>query len=140
MARLLGMGRRGLVGRASTRSWLSTTSSSSTVAAASPSPSTSTYPGWRVLEERGVAEFNIDATLLVHEKTKARYLHMAAEDDNNAFSVNFRTTPMDSTGVAHILEHTALCGSARFPVRDPFMKVPLHLHERHDGARLHPLP
>ena len=48
---------------------------------------------------------------------------MAAEDDNNAFSVNFRTTPMDSTGVAHILEHTALCGSARFPVRDPFMKV-----------------
>ena len=71
MARLLGMGRRGLVGRASTRSWLSTTSSS-TVAAASPSPSTSTYPGWRVLEERRVAEFNIDATLLVHEKTKAR--------------------------------------------------------------------
>ena len=84
---------------------------------------TSPHHAWQVVEERKLQEFDIDATFLVHKKTKARYLHMACRDDNNAFSVNFRTTPMDSTGVAHILEHTALCGSSRFPVRDPFMKV-----------------
>ena len=84
---------------------------------------TSPHQAWQVIEERKLQEFDIDATLLVHKKTRARYLHMACKDDNNAFSVNFRTTPMDSTGVAHILEHTALCGSSRFPVRDPFMKV-----------------
>ncbi|XP_023336821.1 presequence protease, mitochondrial isoform X2 [Eurytemora carolleeae] len=48
---------------------------------------------------------------------------MACADENNAFSINFRTTPMNSTGVAHILEHTTLCGSKTFPVRDPFMKM-----------------
>ena len=84
---------------------------------------TSPHHAWQVVEERKLQEIDIDATFLVHKKTKARYLHMACRDDNNAFSVNFRTTPMDSTGVAHILEHTALCGSSRFPVRDPFMKV-----------------
>ena len=108
---------------------------------------TPSYPGWKVLEERRIHEFDIEATLLEHQKTRARYLHMACQDDNNAFSVNFRTTPMDSTGpasfhkeihliisyspvktfisagVAHILEHTALCGSDKFPVRDPFMKM-----------------
>lgn len=81
------------------------------------------YPGWKVLEERKIAEFDISATLLEHARTRAKYLHMATQDDNNAFSVNFRTTPMDSTGVAHILEHTTLCGSQKFPVRDPFMKM-----------------
>ena len=81
------------------------------------------YPGWNVLEERKIAEFDISATLLEHSRTRAKYLHMACQDDNNAFSVNFRTTPMDSTGVAHILEHTTLCGSQKFPVRDPFMKM-----------------
>ena len=124
---------------------------------------TSPHHAWQVVEERKLQEFDIDATLLVHKKTKARYLHMACKDDNNAFSVNFRTTPMDSTGVAHILEHTALCGSARFPVRDPFMKVFLnkhnimymlksflsfldaeqiafYIHECDDRPRLHPLP
>ena len=84
---------------------------------------TSPHHAWQVIEERKFQEFDIDATLLVHKKTRTRYLHMGCKDDNNAFSVNFRTTPMDSTGVAHILEHTALCGSTRFPVRDPFMKV-----------------
>ena len=97
-----------------------------------PAPAlTSPHHAWQVVEERKLQEFDIDATLLVHKKTRARYLHMACKDDNNAFSVNFRTTPMDSTGVAHILEHTALCGSTRFPVRDPFMKV-LLMHIIHN--------
>ena len=48
---------------------------------------------------------------------------MDADDSNNVFNVAFRTTPVDDTGVAHILEHTALCGSKRFPVRDPFFNM-----------------
>ena len=56
----------------------------------------------------------------VHAATGARHFHLDAEDDNNAFLVAFLTVPRDSTGVAHILEHTSLCGSRRFPVRDPF--------------------
>jgi presequence protease len=55
-----------------------------------------------------------------HAATGARHLHLAADDPQNAFLVAFLTVPQDSTGVAHILEHTVLCGSQRFPVRDPF--------------------
>lgn len=119
MTALLALGGRSQSVRAvrqSQRCWLSSAARESVKPASS-------YPGWRVLEERRVTEFDIEATLLEHSKTKARYLHMACQDENNAFSVNFRTTPMDSTGVAHILEHTALCGSTKFPVRDPFMKM-----------------
>ena len=59
----------------------------------------------------------------VHAATGARHFHLDAEDDNNAFLVAFPTVPRDSTGVAHILEHTSLCGSRRFPVRDPFFMM-----------------
>ena len=58
-----------------------------------------------------------------HDVTSARHLHLEAKDDNNAFMVGFPTIPHNSTGVAHILEHTALCGSRRFPVRDPFFMM-----------------
>ncbi|ETE70503.1 Presequence protease, mitochondrial, partial [Ophiophagus hannah] len=70
-----------------------------------------------------VPEFSLTAVKLDHDKTGAQYLHVAREDSNNLFSVQFRTTPMDSTGVPHILEHTVLCGSERYPVRDPFFKM-----------------
>ena len=79
--------------------------------------------GWRILEQRRISEFDIDAVLLEHLKTNARLLHLGCSDTNNVFNVSFRTTPMDSTGVAHILEHTTLCGSQKFPVRDPFFKM-----------------
>ncbi|MEN8260621.1 MAG: insulinase family protein, partial [Pseudomonadota bacterium] len=58
-----------------------------------------------------------------HSGTGARHLHMATKDTNNAFIVAFRTIPKDSSGVAHILEHTTLCGSERYPVRDPFFMM-----------------
>ena len=58
-----------------------------------------------------------------HAPTEARHFHLEAEDDNNAFMVGFPTIPDNSTGVAHILEHTALCGSKRYPVRDPFFMM-----------------
>ncbi|KAG8138805.1 hypothetical protein E2320_001597 [Naja naja] len=70
-----------------------------------------------------VPEFSLTAVKLNHDETGAQYLHVAREDSNNLFSVQFRTTPMDSTGVPHILEHTVLCGSERYPVRDPFFKM-----------------
>uniref|UniRef100_H2Z9Y2 Presequence protease, mitochondrial n=1 Tax=Ciona savignyi TaxID=51511 RepID=H2Z9Y2_CIOSA len=60
---------------------------------------------------------------LQHVKTGSDHLHLARDDKNNVFSVSLRTTPMNSTGVAHVLEHVALCGSHKFPVRDPFFKM-----------------
>ncbi|MEA3465904.1 MAG: insulinase family protein [Thermodesulfobacteriota bacterium] len=67
----------------------------------------------------------INATLLQlrHKVTGARLVHIAADDSNNLFAVAFKTPPSDSTGVAHILEHTALCGSIHYPVRDPFFTM-----------------
>ncbi|NOY62136.1 MAG: peptidase M16, partial [Gammaproteobacteria bacterium] len=58
-----------------------------------------------------------------HRKTGAQHFHMAADNEENVFLVALRTVPHDSTGVAHILEHTALCGSERYPVRDPFFMM-----------------
>ncbi|GAB6907402.1 Peptidase M16C associated domain protein [Desulfosarcina cetonica] len=60
---------------------------------------------------------------LTHEKTGARHIHISNTDGENTFGVAFKTVPEDATGVAHILEHTVLCGSARFPVRDPFFSM-----------------
>ena len=60
---------------------------------------------------------------LEHEGTGARHIHISNSDRENTFGVAFKTVPSDSTGVAHILEHTVLCGSERFPVRDPFFSM-----------------
>ncbi len=67
----------------------------------------------------------VNATMirLSHQQTGARFMHLERDDDNHLFAVGFRTPPEDSTGVAHILEHTALCGSENFPVRDPFFSM-----------------
>jgi Zn-dependent M16 (insulinase) family peptidase len=67
-----------------------------------------------------IPSLNLEIQEYRHQATGARHLHIAADDTNNAFLVGFRTVPQDSTGVAHILEHTTLCGSRRYPVRDPF--------------------
>ncbi|XP_012864864.1 PREDICTED: presequence protease, mitochondrial [Dipodomys ordii] len=79
--------------------------------------------GFTVNQVTSVPELFLTAVKLSHDTTGARYLHLAREDTNNLFSVQFRTTPMDSTGVPHILEHTVLCGSERYPCRDPFFKM-----------------
>lgn len=79
--------------------------------------------GYVVKRVEEVPEFCISAIELDHEGSGARHLHLARDDPNNCFSVTFRTTPTDSTGVAHILEHLVLCGSQRYPCRDPFMKM-----------------
>ncbi|XP_076259664.1 presequence protease, mitochondrial [Rhynchophorus ferrugineus] len=79
--------------------------------------------GFVVKQIKEIKEFRLRAIYLQHEKTKAEYLHLYRDDSNNLFSVNFRTTPKDNTGKPHILEHTVLCGSQLYPVRDPFFKM-----------------
>ncbi|KAK3265829.1 hypothetical protein CYMTET_25517 [Cymbomonas tetramitiformis] len=73
--------------------------------------------GFTVIDIEFIKDFKATAYTLVHDQTGARYLHMDCDDTNNAFNVAFRTTPVDSRGVAHILEHTVLCGSERWPPR-----------------------
>lgn len=79
--------------------------------------------GFTVTDLTSLPELNSTLIQLRHDATGARMAHIACEDDNNLFGVAFRTTPQDNTGVAHILEHTVLCGSERFPVRDPFFTM-----------------
>ncbi|KAM6920229.1 presequence protease, mitochondrial [Lycodopsis pacificus] len=79
--------------------------------------------GFTVREVVVVPDLFLTAVKLTHDRTGAQHLHAARDDSNNLFSVQFRTTPMDSTGVPHILEHTVLCGSKKYPCRDPFFKM-----------------
>ncbi|XP_062260148.1 presequence protease, mitochondrial [Platichthys flesus] len=79
--------------------------------------------GFTVREVAPVPDLFLTAVKLTHDRTGAQYLHAARDDSNNLFSVLLRTTPMDSTGVPHILEHTVLCGSEKYPCRDPFFKM-----------------
>lgn len=79
--------------------------------------------GYTVRHVEEVKELHLAAVRLLHERTGADFLHIARDDHNNLFSVAFATLPTDSTGVPHILEHLALCGSQQYPCRDPFMKM-----------------
>uniref|UniRef100_A0AAG5DBF9 Presequence protease, mitochondrial n=1 Tax=Anopheles atroparvus TaxID=41427 RepID=A0AAG5DBF9_ANOAO len=81
------------------------------------------YNGFVCTQAQFIVDFNMTAYMFQHEKTGLQYLHIDRQDSNNVFSINFRTTPFDSTGLPHILEHNVLCGSQRFPVRDPFFKM-----------------
>ncbi len=78
------------------------------------------YDVQRVIEIRETGFFFYE---LEHAATGAKHVHISNDDKENTFSVAFKTVPKDSTGVAHILEHTALCGSNKFPVRDPFFSM-----------------
>lgn len=83
-----------------------------------PAPGASLH-GYTVTSRGTVPEKSLECVLLRHNTSGAHHLHVAAPDSNNTFAVTFVTVPRDSTGAPHILEHTALCGSERFPVRDP---------------------
>lgn len=83
-----------------------------------------TIHGYKVQKVAYIEELNIKPYLLRHEETGAEHLHISKDNDsNNVFAVSLRTTPKNSTGVAHILEHLALCGSKKYSVRDPFFKM-----------------
>ena len=68
-------------------------------------------------------ELDSDAYVLRHAASGARLLYLACDDENKAFAIGFKTPPADSTGVFHILEHSVLCGSAKFPVKEPFVDL-----------------
>ncbi|KAF2405121.1 presequence protease-like protein [Trichodelitschia bisporula] len=87
-----------------------------------PKPGDKLY-GFTVKRTEQVPEFELAAIQLQHDKTGAEYLHIGRDDSNNVFSIGFKTNPPDATGVPHILEHTTLCGSEKYPVRDPFFKM-----------------
>ena len=78
---------------------------------------------YKILEKTYIEELKSEAWLLKHEKSGARVAVLSNEDINKVFHVAFRTPPKDSTGVAHILEHSVLCGSDEFPVKDPFVEL-----------------
>ncbi len=82
-----------------------------------------TLSTYRVLTRRTVSELNSEGYVLEHKKSGARLFLLSNEDDNKVFSIGFRTPPYDSTGVPHILEHSVLCGSEKFPVKDPFVEL-----------------
>ena len=79
--------------------------------------------GFTLNKIKHVPELHLTALQLQHDKTGAEYLHIAREDQNNVFAINFKTNPTDDTGLPHILEHVTLCGSDKYPVRDPFFKM-----------------
>jgi Zn-dependent M16 (insulinase) family peptidase len=79
--------------------------------------------GYSIKKIIALKEINSFLYLLEHSHTGARHAHISNSDEENTFSVAFKTVPSDSTGVAHILEHTALCGSRKFPVHDPFFSM-----------------
>ncbi len=81
------------------------------------------HPEFKLLEHRHIEALSIDVLISQHVKTGAMHYHLAHPSDENAFLVGFRTQPMDSKGEAHVLEHVALCGSKKFPVRDPFFSM-----------------
>ena len=78
------------------------------------------HPAFQLLRQHHVEALDIHVSEYKHKVTGAVHYHLATNNDENVFLVAFRTQPMDSKGTAHILEHTALCGSEKFPVRDPF--------------------
>ncbi len=79
--------------------------------------------GFNIIGKEHVVELSCDVYTLRHERCGARLTFFDRDDDNKTFSVSFKTLPKDSTGVFHILEHSVLCGSERYPVKDPFVEL-----------------
>jgi hypothetical protein len=79
--------------------------------------------GFKLIREQEIAEYKTQARLYRHEKTGAELLSLINEDENKVFGITFRTTPKDSTGVAHIMEHCVLNGSRKYPVKEPFVEL-----------------
>ncbi|MGB1237640.1 MAG: insulinase family protein [Pseudomonadales bacterium] len=81
------------------------------------------HPSFTFVRRQNISSLNVEMLEFRHKVTGAPHYHIAADHEENVFLVAFRTVPMDSTGVAHVLEHTALCGSDKYPVRDPFFMM-----------------
>lgn len=79
--------------------------------------------GYDIITEEKIPEVNGTGYILSHKKTKARVLVIANDDENKVFNIGFRTPPYDDSGIPHILEHSVLCGSRKYPVKDPFVEL-----------------
>ncbi|WP_370978541.1 insulinase family protein [Agaribacterium sp. ZY112] len=84
---------------------------------------TQCHPAFTLLREKNIPSLNIVVQEFEHKNTGAQHIHLKSDSEENVFLVALRTVPEDSSGVAHILEHTALCGSEKYPVRDPFFMM-----------------
>ncbi len=78
---------------------------------------------YEIIDEHEIKDVNSYSYVLKHKKSGARIALLSNDDDNKVFYIGFRTTPEDETGVPHIIEHTTLCGSEKFPVKDPFIEL-----------------
>ena len=78
---------------------------------------------YELISQERIEDVHSDASLLVHKKSGARIALLSNDDKNKVFTIGFRTPPKNSTGVAHIIEHTVLCGSRKFPLKDPFVEL-----------------
>lgn len=81
------------------------------------------FDAYELIREERIEDIHADSFLLRHKKTGARVALLSNEDENKVFNIAFRTPPKNSTGVAHIIEHTVLCGSDKFPLKDPFVEL-----------------
>lgn len=81
------------------------------------------YHGFQCERVEYISDFDLTSHTLRHMETGLELWYLNRNDTNNVFSINFRTPPVDSTGVAHVLEHLTLNGSEKYPVRDPFFKM-----------------
>lgn len=81
------------------------------------------YRGFHTKQIYNIQEIGVELFHIVHEQTGAEVIHIKADDDENVFALCFKTYPYNSTGIAHILEHTTLCGSKKFPIHDPFFSM-----------------
>ena len=79
--------------------------------------------GFEPVWEKDIPELNTKAFFYKHVKTGAQLLSLKNDDENKVFGITFRTPPPDSTGVPHILEHSVLCGSRKYPVKEPFVEL-----------------
>lgn len=80
-------------------------------------------PAYDLVMEQEIPDIHSKGYLLKHKKSGARVMILENDDENKVFNIAFRTPPADSTGVAHILEHSVLCGSKNFPLKDPFVEL-----------------
>lgn len=81
------------------------------------------YKNYKLVKTQQLEDINSVGTLLVHEKSKAKVLLIQNDEENKMFCIGFRTPPYDDTGLPHILEHSVLCGSRKFPVKEPFVEL-----------------
>ncbi|MCR6671904.1 insulinase family protein [Devosia ginsengisoli] len=81
------------------------------------------HPAFELIRDEQIAEVNSQVLLYRHRKTGAEVLSLVNDDENKVFGITFKTPPEDSTGVAHILEHSVLCGSRKYPVKKPFVEL-----------------